>query len=160
MRLFLVLLESLARREIGSYWVKYISVVSGVSHLSKGRRELGRRFVPLANAAALFRKKPTHFSYFGGSSVSDAVQGAVSESKVNKDLVILPKRRPQPFRFSHPGGKSSGQDYYKTASRGGYSSQRQQTGKGKFQSQRGRNWRNKNTRGKGKRQQAKSSTQE
>ena len=83
----------------------------------------------------------------------------VSESKVNKDLVILPKRRPQPFRFSHPGGKSSGQDY-KTTSRGGYSSQRQQTGKGKFQSQRGRNWRNKSTRGKGKRQQAKSSTQE
>ena len=57
----------------------YQSVVSGVSHLSRGRRELGRRFVPLANAAALFRKKPTHFSYFGGSSVSDAVQGAVSK---------------------------------------------------------------------------------
>lgn len=140
----------------------YQSVASALSHINRGRRELGRRFVPLTNAAALFRKKPTHHCYFGDTSVSNAVQGAVSESKVNKDLVLMPKKRQQPFRLGHPGSKYAGQDY-SSASKGRYQSQRgynYNNKQQKFQNRRGRgNWRNKGSRGKGK-SKAKSSTQE
>ena len=39
-------------------------LVSATTKLSRGRRELARRFVPLINTPALFRTKPTHKSIF------------------------------------------------------------------------------------------------
>ena len=83
------------------------AMASSSSHMSRGRRELGRPFVPLANAPALFRTKPSHFCLFGDKSLDEAVQKAVSKAKVNKDLVHVPKRkRSQPFRASGPSGQS------------------------------------------------------
>ena len=80
---------------------------SSAVHLSRGRRELGRRFVNLTNAEALFNKAPSHYTFFGGSSVDSAVTQAVSDSKINKDLIVMPKkRRFIPTRSMHPGGKS------------------------------------------------------
>ena len=133
----------------------YQCLSSAVSHLSRGRRELGRRFVPLTNAAALYRRKPSHLSIFGGSSVSEAVQGAVAESKVNKDLVILPKKRQLPFRVSHPGNKQGGQEF-KTSRGSSQTQQQQYYNTRKFQNRRG----GKKSRGRGKRRQAKASTQD
>ena len=82
------------------------SMASAMSFLSRGRRELGRRFVPLDNAPALFREKPSPCCLFGGMSVEDAIEKAVSASKVNKDLVLMPKRpKFQPFRASGSGAR-------------------------------------------------------
>ena len=81
-------------------------MASAVSKLSRGRRELGRRFVPLENANALFRTNPSHYSFFGDASDDTAVTKAVAEAKVNKNLVIMPKKRKMSFRYSHPGGKN------------------------------------------------------
>ena len=132
------------------------SMASSVSQLSRGRRELGRRFVPLTNATALFKTKPSHYCLFGEASIEKAVETAVSVSKVNKDLVLMPKKRTQPFHSSYPGGKYSAkgksqpyrqQSYYASSY------------KGKFQSgQKGRT--RGGRKGKGQRQQAKTSTQE
>ena len=82
-------------------------MASSANNISRGRRELGRRFVPLENASALFRTKPSHHSFFGDSSDDTAVTKAVAEAKVNKSLVIMPKKRKfMSFRFSHRGGKA------------------------------------------------------
>ena len=83
------------------------SMASSASYLSRGRRELGRRFVPAANVGPLFDKKPSHHCFFGSDSVKSAVTSAVSAAQVNKDLVIMPKRRILPFRDAHPGGKNA-----------------------------------------------------
>ena len=131
----------------------YQSMASSISHVSIGRRELGRRFVPLANAAALYRKKPSHYCLFGDSSIENAVKEAVSASKVNKDLVVLPKKPvyQQPFRHSYSTGKSQ--------YRGKFQPSRQQSSsgrRGKFShSQKGRG--RGSRRGQGQRQQAKTS---
>ena len=81
-------------------------MTSAASHSMRGRRELGRKFVPLENAPALIATKPSHFCFFGSSSVKSAVTQAVADTKVNKDLIIMPKKRPFRFRSTHPGGKS------------------------------------------------------
>ena len=82
------------------------SMASSSIHLSRGRRELGRRFVNLSNAEALFNKPPSHYTFFGSSSVDTAVTQAVADSKINKDLIVMPKKRKFiPSRFMHPGGK-------------------------------------------------------
>ena len=82
------------------------SMASSAVHLSRGRRELGRRFVNLNNAEALFNKAPSHYTFFGSSSVDSAVSQAVSDSKINKDLIVMPKkRRFIPSRSMHPGGR-------------------------------------------------------
>ena len=140
----------------------YQAVSSGISHLSRGRRELGRKFVPLANATALYRRKPSHFSLFGSTDDNAAAQQAAAQSKVNKDLVRMPQRRPQPFRASHPGSKYAGQGYSTQFQKGRYQNQYQsQKGysgnAGKYPS-RGRGGRGK-ARGK-KRRQTKAATQE
>ena len=80
-------------------------MASAVTKLSRGRRELGRRFVPMENANALFRTTPSHYSFFGDASDDTAVTKAVAEAKVNKNLVLMPKKRKLSFRYSHPGGK-------------------------------------------------------
>ena len=107
------------------------AIASSASHMSRGRRELGRPFVPLANAPALFQSKPSHFCLFGGKSLEDAVQQAVGKAKVNKDLVHMPKKRKsQPFRSSGPSGQSY--SYGKSSYQPGYS----QSSKKNFQGRR------------------------
>ena len=69
------------------------SMASSAVHLTRGRRELGRRFVNLNNAEALYNKAPSHYTFFGSSSVDSAVSQAVSDSKINKDLIVMPKKR-------------------------------------------------------------------
>ena len=76
------------------------SMASASCRLSRGRRELGRRFVPLETAPSLYRNKPSHLCIFGGSSIDAAVREASESKKVNKDLVYVPKRKAQPFRGS------------------------------------------------------------
>ena len=131
-------------------------MASSTSHLSRGRRELGRKFVPLSNAAALFRQKPSHYCLFGDTSIDKAVQSAVSKSKVNKDLVVLPKKPvyQQPFRHSYSTGKSQ--------YRGKFQPSRQQSSsgrRGKFShSQKGRG--RGSRRGQGQRQQTKTSQEQ
>merc|ERR1712030_270976 len=61
--------------------------------LSRGRRELARRFVPLVNAPALYRTKPSHNSIFGSDSTQSAVDKAVKDSKQDKSLVYIPKKQ-------------------------------------------------------------------
>ena len=73
-------------------------LVSATTKLSRGRRELARRFVPLTNAPALFRTKPSHKSIFGKDSTASAVEQAVKDSKQDKDLVYIPKKQKLPFR--------------------------------------------------------------
>ena len=77
------------------------SMSSAINNISKGRRELGRRFVPLDSAPSLFRNKPSHHCLFGFGSVEEAVAKAVEAKKVNKDLVHVPKK--YPFRNSGQG---------------------------------------------------------
>ena len=97
------------------------SMASAVSFITRGRRELGRPFVPLVNASSLYSQKPSPSCFFGGPSVASAVDDAVSAAKVNKDLIIMPKKRSRPFRSFHPGGKRAYQ--------GGYQSSYRQSGK-------------------------------
>ena len=60
--------------------------------ISRGRRELARRFVPKDNVHALYRTSPSHKSFFGGDSNDNAVEAAVKDSKTDKSLVIMPRR--------------------------------------------------------------------
>ena len=88
-------------------------------HLSRGRRELGRRFVNLSNAEALYNTSPSHHTFFGSSSVDSAVTQAVANSKINKDLIVMPRKRKYfPSRSYHPGGKSA---FNYNSSRGAHS---------------------------------------
>ena len=80
-------------------------LVSATTKLSRGRRELARRFVPLINAPALFRTKPTHKSIFGKDSTASAVEQAVKDSKQDKALVYIPKKQKLPFRSFGSSGK-------------------------------------------------------
>ena len=80
-------------------------MTSAASHGNRGRRELGRKFVPQDNAPTLYATKPSHYSFFGGPSTSSAVTQAVADARVNKDLIIMPKKRTF-RRFAHPGGKA------------------------------------------------------
>ena len=75
-------------------------MVASTVKISRGRRELGRRFVPLANASALFRTTPSHKSIFGSDSTEAAVEQTMKESKCNKSLVYVPTASKHPFRAS------------------------------------------------------------
>ena len=101
------------------------SMASASCKISRGRRELGRRFVPLETAPSLFRSKPSHSSIFGGKSVDEAVQKAADSKKVNKDLVFVSRKRTQPFRGSGSSSKWRGrgfaqQQQYNPSFAGGY----------------------------------------
>ena len=138
-------------------------LVASTVKISRGRRELGRRFVPLANAAALFRSTPSHKCIFGGDSTEAAVEQAVKESKCNKSLVYVPPASKQPFRASGSSSKGfrrfpysqyqqprySGRGYV-----GGGSSQ-YYTGRDFYKSQRGRQ---RGRGGRGKKRQSGAST--
>ena len=79
-------------------------MASSAIHISRGRRELGRRFVNFANMELLYKSKPSHHTFFGDSSVDSAVTKAVAQSKINKDLIVMPKKRKITAR-SHFGSK-------------------------------------------------------
>ena len=74
------------------------SMASVFCHISRGRRELGRRFVPLDTTPSLYKNKLSHQCIFGGSSIDTAVQKASDSKNVNKDLVFVLKKKAQPFR--------------------------------------------------------------
>ena len=83
----------------------FLGLVSATTKLSRGRRELARRFVPLTNAPALFRTKPSHKSIFGKDSTASAVEQAVKDSKQDKALVFIPKKKKLPFRSFGSSGR-------------------------------------------------------
>ena len=87
----------------------YQSMSSAICKISRGRRELGRRFVPLVTAPALFRTKPSPLCLFGSNSIEEAIEKAVETKKVNKDLVYVPKRK-KLYIPSH-GSKNYGNMY-------------------------------------------------
>ena len=100
-------------------------MASASCRISRGRRELGRRFVPLETAPSLFRAKPSHLCLFGGKSIDEAVQKAADSKKVNKDLVFAPRKKTQPFRVAGPSsrrgrGYSFAQQQYNPAMSGAY----------------------------------------
>ena len=117
-------------------------MASSAIHISRGRRELGRRFVNFANMEALYRSKPSHYTFFGDSSVDTAVTKAVAESKINKDLIVMPKKRKY-NRYNQSGNyyNKDGNQFFRTNSFN-------QNKRGRFQGQRGRGGRNSRRRGK------------
>ena len=123
------------------------SMSSAINNISKGRRELGRRFVPLDSAPALFRVKPSHHCLFGFGSLEEAMTKAVETKKINKDLVHVPKK--YPFRNSGQGRQLG--RYYKFNPRlnnayNNYNNYNSNRGRNFF---RGRGWK-KTRRGTGK----------
>ena len=87
-------------------------LASATVKLSRGRRELARRFVPLTNAPALFRTKPSHRSIFGGDSTQSAVDQAVKDSKQDKSLVFIPNKKQKTMPFRSPGFSGKGVQSY------------------------------------------------
>ena len=86
-----------------------MGVFSANVRISRGRRELGRRFVRLDCAEALFGVPPSHGSLFGGSSVSEALKKAQETSKLDDSLVYASKAK-KPFRPAY--------NYYKDFQQG------------------------------------------
>lgn len=68
-------------------------IASASSKLTRGRREICRRFVPLDHAAKLYESPTSHLCFFGGKSVDTAVSQAKAAAVTNKDLVYIPKKR-------------------------------------------------------------------
>ena len=124
------------------------SMSSAINNISKGRRELGRRFVPLDSAPALFRSKPSHHCLFGFGSLEEAMTKTVEAKKINKDLVFVPKKVP----FKNSGqGRQLGRLYkYNPRYNNSYynSYQSHNNNRGKFF--RGRGGQKKTRRGSGK----------
>ena len=86
------------------------SMSSAICKISRSRRELGRRFVPLDSAPALFKNKPSPQCLFGYSSIESAIEKAVESKKVNKDLVFIPKKR-KAYNYSSYGSRLLGKIY-------------------------------------------------
>ena len=76
-----------------------MAICSANLKISRGRREVARRFVRLDWAEDLYSKKPSHACIFGGTSLDDAVKAARESSKTDDSLVYAPKRK-RPFRPS------------------------------------------------------------
>ena len=108
------------------------SMASAICHLSRGRRELGRRFVPSDSASILFSNKPTHSSIFGYNSIDTAMEKTIEAKKINKDLVHVPKKR-KFFRnqyqnyFKHSGKQWDNRDRYRSGNRGKFPKRGKQT---------------------------------
>ena len=118
------------------------SMASAICHLSRGRRELGRRFVPSDSATILFANKPSHTSIFGYNSIDTAMEKTIEAKKINKDLIHIPKKRKffrsQFQQYQH--FKQSGRHFDRDRYRNGY--------KGKFYRKGGKQ--NRGSRGKGR----------
>ena len=118
--------------------------------ISRGRRELTRRYVRLDWSEALYAVNPTHASIFGGSSLDEAIKAAKEVSKSDNSLVYAPKRK-KPFRpsfaaykdFQYPnsyqgrGGKTQGYRQPFQYQNNQYSSGNNKS-KGQFQRPRGK----------------------
>ena len=78
-----------------------MGIISSNLKISRGRRELGRSFVRLDCAEALFSVAPSHRSLFGGASNSAAVAAAKEATKLDNSLVHKPRFK-RPFRPSYP----------------------------------------------------------
>ena len=76
-----------------------MAVCSANLKISRGRREVARRFVRLDWAEDLYASKPSHACVFGGTSLDDAVKAARESSKTDDSLVYAPRRK-KPFRPS------------------------------------------------------------
>ena len=119
------------------------SISSALSNISRGRRELVRRFVPSDSQPALYRSKPSHQCLFGYSSIDEAMAKACEAKKINKDLVHVPKKKPI---SRPPTGKYYGKAYkYIPRIPQYYNNFQNFHGRGNFHNQRGR-WK-KNRRG-------------
>ena len=86
------------------------SMSSAICKISRSRRELGRRFVPLDSAPALFKIKPSPKCLFGSSSIESTIEKAVESKKVNKDLVYIPKKI-KSFNYPSHGSRLLGKIY-------------------------------------------------
>ena len=128
------------------------SIASSINNISKGRRELSRRFVLRDSTPSLYNSEPTHNCIFGFNSLKQAVDNTVEIKKVNKDLVYVPPPPPpkkrQFFHIPSHGIRQHGR-YYKR-----YQFNKFNNYKGKFGNwQRGRGRRNhRGSRGSGSRQ--------
>ena len=76
-------------------------IFSANKRISKGRREVGRRFVRLDCADALFSSSPSHRSLFGSLSDAEAVKLAKETVKLDDSIVYAPKKK---FRFTDNKG--------------------------------------------------------
>ena len=76
------------------------SALSANVRISRSRREVGRRFVRLDCAEALYSVSPPS-SLFGGTSLSEAVKQAKETTKLDESLVYVPPQK-KPFRGSTP----------------------------------------------------------
>ena len=135
------------------------SISSALSNISRGRRELVRRFVPSDSQPALYRSKPSHQCLFGYSSIDEAMEKAVEAKKINKDLVHVPKKKPN---SRLPTGKNYGKSYkYIPRYPQYYNNFQNFTPRGKFHHQRGKWKKNRrgNAGGKNNSGSAKTSTQ-
>ena len=68
-------------------------IFSANLRISKGRREVGRRFVRLDCAEALYGSSPSHRSLFGNVSDAEAVKQAKDKAKLDESLVFIPKKK-------------------------------------------------------------------
>ena len=87
------------------------SMSSAICKISRSRRELGRRFVPLDSAPALFKNKPSPQCLFGSNSLESAIEKAVEAKKVNKDLIYVPRKRKSSFNYPSSGSRLLGKIY-------------------------------------------------
>ena len=68
-------------------------MMSANLRISRGRREVGRRFIRLDCAEALFAVPPSPGCLFGGPNVADAVKRAQDVAKTDTALVQPPKAK-------------------------------------------------------------------
>ena len=127
----------------------FSSMASSASYISRGRRELARKFVPLDNAAKLFTNKPSHLCYFGHETLEAAVEDAVAAKKVNKELVRMPRKTynsdtQQSFQ-KFPKWNKSGRGFQNK----GWNSRTDQ-GAGKFQGGQQKTGKKRGSRGRGR----------
>ena len=104
-------------------------MASNMSKSSRGRRELCRRFVLLDVAPTMYAKKPSHTSLFGEGSFNEASDRAVEASTANKNVVVMPKKTPQPFRGAGSWGKSSWASNWKSRTQKKYGKSQPQPSK-------------------------------
>ena len=127
-----------------------MGICSANIRISRGRRELARRFVRLDWAEALYAVTPSHASIFGGASLEEAVKAAKESSKMDDSLVYAPKKK-KPFRptysyfkdFQYPspsqkGGKTQGYRQTRYNQYGNNNNNYNSYGKTRGQSQRSR----------------------
>ena len=97
-------------------------IFSANKRISKGRREVGRRFVRLDCAEALYSSAPSHRSLFGSASDAEAVKQAKETVKLDTSIVFVPKKRKftsnKTFQgYSQPWKKFQNQNFQNQANK-------------------------------------------